>query len=52
MFKRSVIYNKHVISGRSIVLADFEHLNLAPILKNSSLESFVTVKEQVYLELV
>ena len=43
MFKHSVIC-KHVISGHSIVLADFEHLNLAPILGTSSLEYFITVK--------
>ena len=47
-----MIYNKHVLSGCSVVLANIEHLNLAPILKTSSLEYFVTTKEQVYLELV
>jgi len=52
MFKHSVICNKHVISGRFVVLVDFEHLNLAPILRTSSLEYFVTIKEQVYPELV
>ena len=52
MFKHSVICNKHVISGHSIVLAYFEHLNLALILRISSLDYFVTVKEQVYPEIV
>jgi len=33
-------------------LADFEHLNLGPILRTSSLEYFVTITEQVYPELV
>jgi len=46
-----VIHNKHVISGRTVVLIDFEHLNLANILK-SSLEYLVTIKEPVHPELV
>ena len=48
----SVIHNKHVISGRTVVLADFEHLNLASILNTSSLEYLITIKEPVYPELV
>jgi len=48
----SVIHNKHVISGRTVVLADFEHLNLAAILSTSSLEHLVTSKEPVYPEFV
>ena len=47
-----MIYNKHDISGRSVVLANFEHLNLPPILITNSLDYFVTIKEQVYSELV
>ena len=35
-----------------MVLSDFEHLNLASILRTSSLENFVTIKEHVYLALV
>ena len=35
-----------------MVLAYSEHLNLAPILRTSSLEYFVIVKEQVYPEQV
>jgi len=35
-----------------VVLADFEHLNLVQILSSSSLEYLVTIKEQIYLELV
>ena len=48
----SVIHNKHIISARTVVLADFEHLNLANILNTSSLEYLVTIKEPVYPELV
>jgi len=48
----SVIHNKHVISGRTVVLPDFEHLNLANILNMSSLEHLVTIKEPVYSEFV
>ena len=46
------IHNKIVISGRTVVLSDFEHLNFANILSSSSLEHFVTMKEPVYPELV
>jgi len=49
--KLSVIHNKNVISGRMVVLAEFEHLNLAQILSTSSLEYLVTIKEPVYPEL-
>ena len=48
----SIIHNKHVLSGRTVVLVDFEHLKQAAILSTSSLEHFVTIKELVYLELV
>ena len=48
----SFIHNKPVISGRTVVFADFEHLILATILSTSSLEHFVTIKEPVYPELV
>ena len=48
----SVIHNKHVVSSRTVVLADFEHLNLANILNTSSLEYLVTIKEPVYPKLV
>ena len=47
-----MIHNKHVISGKTVVLADFEHLNLATVLNTSSLEYLVTIKELVYSELV
>jgi len=48
----SVIHNKHVTSGRTVVLADFEHLNLASILNTNYLEYLVTIKELVYPERV
>ena len=48
----SIFHNKHVIFGRTIVLADFEHLNLAHILNTSPLEYLVTIKEPVHPELV
>ena len=47
-----IIHNKHVISSRTVVLSDFEHLNLTNILSNSSLENFVSLKEPVYPKLV
>ena len=50
--KFSVVHNKHVISGRTVMLADFEHLNLASILNTCSLEHLITIKKLVYPELV
>ena len=35
-----------------VILADFDHLNLAQILSTSSLEYLITIKESVYPELV
>ena len=49
-YRFSVIHNKHVISSRTVVLADFKHLNLENIL--NTLEYLVTIKERVYSELV
>ena len=40
--KFSIIHHKNVISGRTVVLADFDHLNSAQILSTSSLEYLVT----------
>ena len=34
------------------MLAEFEHLNLAQILRANSLEHLITIKEQVYPELI
>ena len=50
-FKHSILCKKQIISGRSVLLADFEHLNLAQIFRANSLEHLVTIKEQVFLEL-
>jgi len=47
-----VIHNKHVISGKTVVLADFEHLNLVSILNTCSLEHLITIKESVYPQLL
>jgi len=52
MYKHSIICNKNIIFGRCVVLADFDHLDLTPILKTSSLDHFVTTKKQVYPDLV
>ena len=51
-YRFSAIHNKPVISDRTVVLGNFEHLTLADILSTSSLEHFVTIKEHVYPELV
>jgi len=48
----SIIHYKHIISERTMVLADFEHLNLANIFRSNSLEFLVTIKEPVHLKLV
>ena len=52
MYKHSIICDKHVISGRCVVLTDFDHLDLTPILKTSSLDYFMTTKEQDYPDLI
>ena len=43
---------QNVILGGCVILAYFEHLNLGPILKTSSLEYFVTLKKQVQSKFV
>ena len=50
--KYTIIHHKHVILGRTVVLAYFDHLNWTQILRTSSLKYPVTIKEPVYLELV
>ena len=45
--KFSIIHNKNVISGRMVVLANFEHINLAQILNTGTLEYLITIKEPV-----
>ena len=51
MYKHLIICNKPVISGRSVILSDFDHLDLTAILKTGFLEHFVAIKEEVYPEL-
>jgi len=51
-YRYAIISTKNVNSGRTVVLSDFEHLNLTTILGSSSLENFVTIKEPVYPALV
>jgi len=48
----SIIHNKYVISGRIVVFASFEHINLVQILNTSSLEHLITIKEPVHPGLV
>ena len=43
---------RSISSGRSVVINDFEHLNLAPILRANSLENYLLIREPVYPSLV
>ena len=43
---------KSVISGRCVILKDFEHLGIPRILKRNSLHHFMTIREPVYTSLV
>ena len=52
MYKHLIICNKHVISGQCVILAGFNHLDLTTIVKTSSLNHFVTIKKQVFPDLV
>jgi len=47
-----LLSEKTIISGRCVIINDFEHLNLAHILRNNSLENFLTVREPVYTSLI
>jgi len=47
-----MLCKKKVIFGRSVVISDFRHLNLASILENNSLQYFILIKEQVYPNVV
>ena len=44
-YLHSILDKKQVISSKSVVLNNFEHLNLAQILRANSLEVFVSIKE-------
>jgi len=43
---------RSVISGRCVILQDFEHLNIPHILRNNSLDEFMAIREPVYTSLV
>jgi len=43
---------RNINSGRFVVLQDFDHLNIPHIIRNNSLDEFLTIKEQVYTSLV
>ena len=43
---------RNIISGRCVVLQDFEHLNIPHILRNNSLDEFMAIREPVYTSLV
>jgi len=51
-FKYTMLCKKQVIFGRSVVISDFRHLNLASILENNSLQYFILIKEKVYPNVV
>jgi len=43
---------RNLISGRFVVFQDLEHLDIARIMHNNSLERFVTIREKVYSPLM
>ena len=43
---------RSIISGRCVILPDFEHLNIPHILRNNSLEEFLTIREPIYTSLI
>ena len=47
-----LLSEKTIISGRCVVLQDFEHLNIPHILRNNSLDQFMSIKEPVYTSLI
>ena len=47
-----ILSKKAVISGRCVILKDFEHLHIPRILKRKSLDKFMAIREQVYPSLV
>ena len=51
-YRYIVLSTKNVSSGRCVVIKDFEHLNLAHILRANSLENFLSIREPVYPSLV
>ena len=51
-YRHIILSTKTVSSGRCVVINDFEHLNLAPILRANSLENFLSIREPVYPSIV
>ena len=47
-----LLSEKTIISGRCVVLQDFEHLNIPQILRNNSLDQFMSIREPVYTSLI
>jgi len=47
-----LLSEKTIISGRCVVLQDFEHLNIPHILRNNSLDQFMSIREPVYTSLI
>jgi len=47
-----LLSRRTIISGRSVVLSDFEHLNIPQILRNNSLDQFMAIREPVYTSLI
>ena len=47
-----LLSKKAIISGRCVILKDFEHLNIPQILINNSLDQFMSIREPVYTSLV
>ena len=47
-----ILSNKTVSSGRCVIINNFEHLNLAHILRANSLENFLAIREPVYTSLI
>jgi len=43
---------RSIISGRFVVLQDFEHLGIPHIVQNNSLSEFLTIREPVYTSLM
>jgi len=47
-----LLSGRSIISGRCVVLQDFEHLNIPQILRNNSLDQFMAIREPVYTSLI
>ena len=47
-----ILSKKAIISGRCVILKDFEHLQIPHILRRNSLDKFMAIREPVYPSLV